>query len=256
MAMHQKDKHEFALYWAQMPSSASRSIDKTWHIEDKELVHRITKILRLKVTDTVIFFNADTVLHCTIEAFKDKNTVTVYTHVIEHPAVLKPTIVALVPVLKRVDFEAAIGDLTILGVTTIIPVHTKKSSTETNSTPDRLLRIAHACAEQSKQFLIPAIHPTLSLEKAINHPLVVNSTKIFFDPHGENLKDVLLRTPVEHSSSYTLLIGPEGDLTPEEKHVLATHHFQFCSLTPSILRAHQAIFLGAGIIRSWHHSLK
>lgn len=254
--MRPKDKHEFALYYEHMPQLALKSLNQDWCVEDKDIVHRITKILRLKPCDTIVFFNATIVLHCTIQSFNTKNTIVVHTTAIQHPVAPKPTIVALLPVLKRIDFETAMSELTTLGVTTIIPVNTEKSSTEVNTSPERLTRIAQACAEQSKQFFLPTIHQTLPLDKALAHSLLADCTKIFFDPQGAPLHHILYRNPSTANPSYALLIGPEGDLSHNEKQSLINYNFHFCSLTPSILRAHQAIFLGAGIIRSWYHSSK
>lgn len=45
--------------------------------------------------------------------------------------------------------------------------------------------------------------------------------------------------------------GPEGDLTYEEKMQLTEDGFAFCALTPTVLRAQQAIAIGLGAIRSY-----
>ncbi len=47
------------------------------------------------------------------------------------------------------------------------------------------------------------------------------------------------------------VIGPEGDLTKEEKAYLKEQGFLFCALTPTVLRAQQAVALGLGILRSY-----
>ena len=47
-----------------------------------------------------------------------------------------------------------------------------------------------------------------------------------------------------------MLVGPEGDLTHEEKQFVDDHGFIFCKLTPTIMRAHQAVAVGLGVLRS------
>lgn len=51
-------------------------------------------------------------------------------------------------------------------------------------------------------------------------------------------------------SELMLLVGPEGDLSNEEKNAVHTAGFIMCALTPTILRSVHAAFLGAGIMRS------
>ncbi|PKN03448.1 hypothetical protein CVU75_02160, partial [Candidatus Dependentiae bacterium HGW-Dependentiae-1] len=47
-----------------------------------------------------------------------------------------------------------------------------------------------------------------------------------------------------------LLVGPEGDLTEEEKGAISRAGVQFCKLTPTVLRAMQATAVGMGVVRS------
>jgi 16S rRNA U1498 N3-methylase RsmE len=53
-----------------------------------------------------------------------------------------------------------------------------------------------------------------------------------------------------HSGNILLLVGPEGDLTLEEKEIVRANKFIFCALTPTIMRAVQATGLAAGFVRS------
>ena len=61
----------------------------------------------------------------------------------------------------------------------------------------------------------------------------------------EVLADVVLDGPLYGC------VGPEGDLTQEEKDYLKQQGFVFCRLTPTVLRARQAVALGLGILRSY-----
>ena len=51
------------------------------------------------------------------------------------------------------------------------------------------------------------------------------------------------------TSKIFLLWGPEGDLTSTEKQQVLTAGFQFSKLTPTVLRASQAVAVGLGLIR-------
>jgi 16S rRNA U1498 N3-methylase RsmE len=46
------------------------------------------------------------------------------------------------------------------------------------------------------------------------------------------------------------MVGPEGDLAATEKTELKRAQFTFCALTPTVLRAVDAIRIGAGMLRS------
>jgi 16S rRNA U1498 N3-methylase RsmE len=54
----------------------------------------------------------------------------------------------------------------------------------------------------------------------------------------------------ETRKRYILFAGPEGDLLDAEKFLLQKVDFHFVRLTPTVLRAQQAITLGAGLVRS------
>jgi RsmE family RNA methyltransferase len=60
----------------------------------------------------------------------------------------------------------------------------------------------------------------------------------------------VLERLVKRAGATVLFVGPEGDLTDQEKVLLKQNGFIFCALTPTILRACEAIALGAGVVRS------
>ena len=104
-----------------------------------------------------------------------------------------------------------------------------------------------AAAEQSKQFVLPKLYPIIPLEMKVYPPTV---TKLFFDPAGILLKEALIYIEQKRSDEIVACVGPEGDLTYEEKLKLTDQGFIFCALTPTILRAHQAVTIGLGVLRS------
>lgn len=73
--------------------------------------------------------------------------------------------------------------------------------------------------------------------------------KIFFDPQGSKIE--VLLPEIKNAQHIILAIGPEGDLTSEEKDLIKRSGFIFATLTATILRACQAALLSAGIIRSF-----
>ena len=76
------------------------------------------------------------------------------------------------------------------------------------------------------------------------------SSKLFFDPQGAHFFDIMQRLHSDQPKEVLLLVGPEGDLTSQEKEVVRANNFIFCALTPTIIRAVQATGLAVGFIRS------
>ena len=55
---------------------------------------------------------------------------------------------------------------------------------------------------------------------------------------------------VDQPKQISLMVGPEGDLTMDEKELLKERDVQFLCLTPTVLRAQQAVAVSLGIFRS------
>lgn len=229
-------KHLFAVHVAELG------------VADSALFHRCKNVLRLKPGQQVLLFDDNHQALATIEAYS-KKAVAVSLEGKKSLACIKPEIHWLLPLLKREAFEQALYSLCEMGVTSIYPVRTSKASRQWGTEKDfaRARTIMIAAAEQAKQFVIPTIHPVgelLNWQKEESD----RSTRLFFDPTGMPLKQMLessLVGPIYGS------VGPEGDLTVEEKSYVKEQGFVFCALTPTVLRAQQAVALGLGVLRSY-----
>lgn len=247
--MKQLNMHTFAFFVPALSTQLKNAhIHDTYILEHKDVITRITSIVRLKPDESCILF--DRVMHimATLEA-ENKKTITFRINTIEKNKELKPEIICLLPLLKKDDLAEAINDLTACGVTKIQLITTAKVQRTWGGPQElqRLERIAIAAAEQSKHYTYPLIYEPISLQKAIT---TYNTTmRIFFDPSGNSLPR-LISSLTGSISSISLLVGPEGDLTSEEKKYLKEKSIIFCALTPTILRAHLAITVGAAFIRS------
>ena len=73
--------------------------------------------------------------------------------------------------------------------------------------------------------------------------------RLFFDVDGQPLLQAAQQL-VDAHATYTLFVGPEADLTDGEKEQLKKSGWSVIRLTPTVLRAQQAIVLAAGAIRS------
>lgn len=214
-----------------------------------EFLMRIQRVLRLSVGDTLLLFNDTHHAYAVIQAYEKKGVICTIEQVQEN-RLLFPVTHWLLPVLEREAFEASLYSLAALGATTIQPIITQKSRRAWGNEKDceRAQRIMISACEQAKQFVIPAIKPAVSYADAL---VLIDpqATRIFFDPAGEHIASLLSIK----ADTFVIAVGPEGDLTEEEKKILKEHNFQFFSLTPTILRACDAVLVAQGIVRSFFH---
>jgi 16S rRNA (uracil1498-N3)-methyltransferase len=235
--------HQFSLY---APGILANNFQKEqkFSITDALLVHRMTKVLRFQVADTLVLF--DQTLHALVSILEiSKKAVLVQIQSIDSIQSIQPDITFFLPLLKRDALETAVYALCELGVNKIALVSTEKSRKALLSSKEfeRLQSIIIAAAEQSKNYAFSVLLPTHELFDAIDKN--GNERKICFDPNGTSFFD-LARSDKE---SIGLLVGPEAGLTDQELQNLKKLGFEFCTLTCTTLRAVQAVSLGAGLFR-------
>jgi len=246
----QTNKHLFALYYPSLSINCSTiTAGKTFTLGDRQLVHRISRVLRLRVGKELILFDRQQHAQLKIETLSPKEA-QLQLATITPNIPLKPTITIGLPLLKRRDLEEAIYATTEVGVNAIQLLETTKS--DHLGTKDikleRLERIVISAAEQAKQFALPTIHKPVPLADWLTNSRF--EAAVFFDPKGESLNTVADGLRSQKPKDISLLVGPEGDLTPDEKEQLHQHQFVFCALTPTVLQAHRAIALSCGAMRA------
>lgn len=237
-------KHEFALYLDQLPPVANDQII----ILDADLVHRVLKVLRFTVGQTLVLFDGIQSVRLTITHINKKQLVgTVLTQEVVAP--LTPKINCFVPVLKRAALEEVVYATAELGANTIQLVLTQKVHRKWGGDKElnRLRGIMLAACEQAKQFAVPALYAPVTFTEAAKK---LTDTALFFDPDGQPAYDVITSLRQQQPTQLSLLLGPEGDLSLEEKDALRAQAITFCALTPTVLRARQAFSLGLGLVRS------
>ncbi len=245
-------KHEFALYLDNLSRSIEiNSSGQELIITNEQTVHRITHVLRLASGESLTVFDRAHHALCSIKTITKKSCI-ISVIDCKKNNIFTPPITFLLPLLKRDALETIVYSLVELGVSDIQLIKTAKiqRSWAGKSEYERLQKIIISAAEQSKNYSFPSLHEPQSLAQAISQ-LSASSTKLYADPEGISLAS-LIQTPAtqQQSNSLALMIGPEGDLSEQEKAELISHKFVFCALTPTILRSIQAGALFAGIMRS------
>src|SRR4030095_5339008 len=248
-----KEKHEFALFVESLGLLIQTvGPGQIFIISDEQLVHRITIVLRLGINDNCVVFDRTLYASCIIVAFVGKKQIHMKIQSKQCTIAVRPAITFLLPLLKKDDYEGALYALVEIGVTTIQLVSTQKTAGtwSDDHSWDRAQRIIIAAAEQSKNYCFPVLKAPVALDVALRDMDTNESVKIFFDPAGKQCFSVMQMLHGSQPHAIVLLIGPEGDLSVEEKEIVRKKNFIFCALTPTIVRAVQAAALGAGLVRS------
>ena len=128
--------------------------------------------------------------------------------------------------------EIGVGEITLLQCD-----HSERTFLKT----DRLEKLAVSAMKQSLHTLLPEIHPAVSLRDWLNSQFSIVNSQLKFIAHCEADKPrTPLATALTPGKDAVLLIGPEGDFSPEEIALALDCGFQPVSLGPSRLRTETA----------------
>jgi len=227
--------------------------DRTVHaLFDPMVTQRMYGVLRLKAGERIQLFNTHVVITVTLHSITAKE-VRYTVDSIEQLQPLQPAITVLLPLLKRDALYDALYTCVEMGVNTIELVITEKIHKPwyTEREAERCRAIMIAAAEQSKQFMLPRVHGPQPLASTVdNYAAVTTAYRVLFDPAGLPLLDHVHNMMSQQSEQLILAVGPEGDFTHQEKTLLNAAGFRKCALTPTVLRAQQALTVGLGAVRS------
>ncbi len=128
--------------------------------------------------------------------------------------------------------EIGVGEITLLNCD-----HSERTFLKT----DRLEKLAVSAMKQSLHTLLPEIHPAVSLRDWLNSQFSIVNSQLKFIAHCEADKPrTPLATALKPGCDAVVLIGPEGDFSPEEIALALDCGFQPVSLGSSRLRTETA----------------
>lgn len=221
-------------------------------LQNDALWVRVVKVLRMRARERLILFNKELRIEVKVteQTFSSKN---IFYGIVEFASTIlpiQPSITLIQGITKKPAFEEIIYNAAQLGVEAIVPIKTAKSIGGDFS-PKELMRFGNimigAC-EQAKQFFIPKIFPSKSLEEVLA-TTSSSSINIVFDSTGNSYADIA--SGFATSKEIVVLFGCEAGLTQQELLVVAQHGFNKIRLTPTILRSEDAPLLAIGMIRSF-----
>lgn len=241
-------KHIFALYHPNL-----RVQEQYLEIIDKDLWHRVTHILRLTAQEEIILFDGkkEITLELVDKTFSSKNKVIGRVRDTKASLPITPNITLMPSILKREAFEQVVYFAAQMGATTIQPIITSKTHRNWHNEKEsvRLHKIMIAACEQSKNFFIPELKEPITLNEICKQEF-----GIYFEDDGKPLLHIAQQLSTSLPKAITLVFGPEGGLTISERQQLDNQDFICCALTPTILRAQEAVAVGLGAIQSLLHN--
>ena len=140
--------------------------------------------------------------------------------------------------------EIILQKATELGVNKITPIISERTEIK-ELNYERAKKIVIEATEQSNQFSPPEILKIIKLKDFINN--LNSSNKLFFA--DINCKERLKKDDIKSENLKTLLIGPEGDFSPNErKMILENNKTISFSLSKNILRTETATISALSLI--------
>ena len=204
----------------------------------EEESHHATRALRLSKGDQLLLGTGKGQIYtCTIAEVGKK---TLHLEVLSEQIVGAPAPsihLAIAPLKNTSRFEWFVEKATEIGADTIIPLLTHRTERPRLNT-DRIQRLILAATKQSNRAWIPQLAPLTNFDEVIK-----NSKGLKLIAHCE---DSYSRKPLRHClpsgvpDSILIIIGPEGDFTPEEIETAYHRGFAGCDLGSNRLRTETA----------------
>ena len=145
-------------------------------------------------------------------------------------------------------FEWFLEKATEIGIHEIIPLICARTEKQ-KFREDRMQQILTSALLQSQQCWLPVLHKPINYELIFRQEEIIHSSQKFIAHCMEDAKRNLADLINETLPSQIILIGPEGDFSPEEIQLAIHNHFDTVSLGDTRLRAETAGIVAATILR-------
>ena len=251
------EKHLFSLFtYKPLPSIDRLGVGQRLILLDPDLWHRVVHVLRLDAGEQCWVFDESLCVLIELDAFTKKGVVQTIIRDSKTITPLKPDITLYQGLLRREAMESVAYFAAQMGVTRLIPLVTEKvqrSHWGGAREIERLKKIMIAACEQSKQYAIPEISEPMEFAQlsAVVQEAVTAKSKIFYcESDGQPFIELLRDVNATAYQSISIVIGPEGGLSADEQATLSSAGAQCYALTPTILRAQEAVAVCVGAVRS------
>ena len=209
-------------------------------------VNHIKNVLRLTIGEKItVSDGCEKEYICSIKEINNQSVVADIEDVVNSVAELGTNIVLFQGYPKSDKLEVIIQKAVELGVTSIVPVMTKRTIVKLDEKKadkkiDRFNQIALAAAKQSKRGLIPEVKPVMSFKEALKYASSLEMNIIpYEDARGmEYAKSII--SQIKGKKSLGIFIGPEGGFTEDEVKLAVEMGANVITLGHRILRTETA----------------
>ena len=219
-------------------------IENTTCLLSKEHTHYVVNVMRLKRGSNLNLFNKEGEWLCEI-IFLNKDRVEVkYLKKIKDSLKLSNIELAIC-LVKKGPMDTILQKATELGVHKIIPILSERTEVKKLNL-ERAKKIVIEATEQSNRFFPPEISKETKLKDFLHN--LDSSTKLLFA--DVNSKKYLKKEIFKEANFFSLLIGPEGDFSPNERELInsKTNIYSF-SLSKNILRSDTAVISAISLVK-------
>jgi 16S rRNA (uracil1498-N3)-methyltransferase len=202
--------------------------EESWHC---------TRVLRLEQDDPVCLTDGKgNLFHCTIQVPDPKKCIVKVISVQREFGKRSSFLhIAIAPTKSTDRFEWFLEKATEIGIDAVTPLLTAHSERKSAKT-ERLQKVMIAAMKQSLKAYLPVINEVAALKKFVEQPFSGRK----FIAYCEKDKTIELKHAYHPCENALVLIGPEGDFSPEEVEMAERNGFIPVSLGPSRLRTETA----------------
>jgi 16S rRNA (uracil1498-N3)-methyltransferase len=204
-------------------------------ITNQNLTRQISKVLKLKATEPIVFFNAEGIEAAGVLQEITGSSISVLITDIREKKDAGRNVTLYAAILKNDHFDLAVEKAVETGVKKIIPILTNRT-VKTGLKKERLIKIITEATEQCGRTSIPILEESISFKEAITEASK-NGPTFLFDPSGTPWNTLTHPLP----SSMHIFIGPEGGFTEEEITFAQESGTTIVSLGSNILRGETAV---------------
>lgn len=218
--------------------------ENNFQLDEEESRHAV-KVLRLKERDTISLVDGKGGFYlaeisqadpkkCTLKILQAQQNYGKKNYFIH---------LAIAPTKNMDRIEWMVEKCVEIGIDKISFIKCQRSERK-NVNPERIEKIAVSAMKQSLKAYLPKIHDLISFKDFLNSELEDQR----FIGHLEEGEKKDLQNAARKSGNYCILIGPEGDFSPEEIEQAKVKGFTPVNLGPSRLRTETAGMVSCHIL--------
>ncbi len=214
-------------------------------LSEDESKHAI-RVLRLTIGSTIhITDGVGNLFRCEVSGTNPKRCeVVVREHFAEHNPLPYSLTICVAPTKSADRYEWFLEKATEIGVSEIVPLLTEHSERKVVKW-ERDMRVVTAAVKQSLKAYHPKLHQLTTFSELVKRPF--NGDKFIAHCEASQSKQPLTRL-LTAASNVMILIGPEGDFSPEEIALAQEHGFRDISLGAQRLRSETAAVVATTMV--------